>query len=90
MEYEELVRKLEYYPKGTVINISWDRGNGKFSGDYVYFGKEDEEVILKRYEETRKSLEEYSDDVVFDISNNLLNVIGVKVIAHKSVKLIRD
>ena len=90
MEYEEFVRNLEFYPIGTVINMAWDRGNGKLSGDYVYFGKEDGKPILRRYEETRKSLEDYAGDVAFDISDHALSIIDISVILHKSVKLMND
>ena len=88
MEYEEFVRKLEFYPIGTVINMTWDRGNGKLSGDYVYFEKEDEKPILRRYEETRKSLDDYAGDVAFDISNPVLSIIDISIILHKSDELI--
>lgn len=91
MEYEELVRKLEDCSIGTVMNITWDRGNGELSRDYVYFGKEDGQPILKRYDKSRKSLEEYSHrDANFDISNPALNITDVRVIPHKSVEPIDD
>jgi len=90
MEYEEIVRKLEDYPVGTVLNITWDRGNGKLSADYVYFGRNDEGApILKRHEKGR-TLENYVNVVSFDISNPDFDVIGVNVIAHKSIELIGD
>ena len=90
MEYKELVRKLGEYDKGTVLNITWDRGNGKLSADYVYFGRNDEgKPILKRHEEGR-TLENYVDVVSFDISNPVLNIFAVNVIAHKSAELIGD
>ena len=90
MEYEEIVRKLGEYDKGTVLNITWARGNGKLSADYVYFGRNDKETpILKRHEEGR-TLDDYVNVVSFDISNPDFDIIGVNVIAHKSAELIGD
>ena len=51
MELEDLTEKLKKYPRGTVIDLSWDRGNGKLSAYYFYFGISSKGLpVLKHYE----------------------------------------
>ena len=82
MESQNLTKKLEVYPIGTILNITWDRGNGELSADYIYLGSEHERPNLKRYEKG-KDLTSYKDDVSFDIYNPDLNIINMNVITHK-------
>lgn len=85
MEREEITKNIGFYPVGTVFNISWDRGNGELSDDYVFLGFEREIPVLKKYEE-KKNLESYSKISAFDIFNPDLLIKDLTVIAYKSIE----
>ena len=82
---KELFDKLRSYESGTVIDLSWSRGNGDLSAYYLFFGIVEGKPILKRYEEGR-TLEQYENDAVFDILNPDLFVKKIIVDASKSAK----
>jgi len=88
MEKDEITEALRFYPKGTVLNISWDRGNGELSRDYVLLGFEENTPILKLYEEGRKIVKDYSEVTTFNIFNPDLSISNLEVIAHKSVEFL--
>lgn len=85
MDLGELTEELGSYPRGTVINLRWDRGNGELSKDHVYLGRDPNGIpILKLYREDRENVVSYGDDVSFEISNPEIQIIDFSVFPSKS------
>jgi hypothetical protein len=85
MENKEIIDRMNSYPVGTVVNLTWDRGNGKLSKPYVFLGSENNVPIFKGYEEGR-DLASYSGLVTFDIFNPEFSIKSIGANDSKSVE----
>ena len=80
MNKEEL--NLEYYPRGIVVRLNWNRGNGNLERDYIYLGNNsfDGSPMLLDYENFQKNKATF-----FDFSNPDLLINNTSVTTHKSL-----